>query len=486
MSDRQNHGGKVVALPERDPGPRNYDAEKALLGAMLANNGVFDRCDAIGFKPEHYADALHGRIHEAIGKLRETNRPANPVSLKLLFDQDGALAEIGGAQYLVDLAQSVVTVINADDYARQIMDLYQRRELIGLAHEMEARAKVIGISGEAQQIGSEFESRLAALSEETAEQRQAVTAYDAAYAALEQAEHAMKCDGLTGLPTGLADLDDMLGGIHPGLIVLAGRPSMGKTTLAGNIAVAAAESLRESENPTPPVVLFYSHEMSAVELGMKFLAEKTGISTDRQRGGDLSQEDLSRMVEASAELHGLPLIIDDSAKATPQAMATRARRLHRKRGVRLIITDHLQLIQADERDDNAVQRMTGITRALKILSKEMNVPVLALSQLTRAVEQRDDKRPQLADLRESGSIEQDADAVWMLYRPEYYLQQPARKEGETAADFERRSLDYSAELARVSNTCEILIRKNRLGRTGMRRVYCDLERGRFSDLARGA
>jgi replicative DNA helicase len=456
-----------------------------LLGAILANNGVFDRCDAIGFKAEHFADALHGRIYDAVSRLREAGRTANPVTLKTLFDQDGALSEIGGAQYLVDLAQSVVTVINADDYARVIMDHYQRREIIALAHEMEARAKVADVPGESRALGAEFEARLALLSEVTAEQRPAMTAYDAAYVALEQAERAMKCEGLTGLTTGLRDLDQMLGGLHPGLIVMAARPSMGKTTLACNIGLAASKALAAAKGDAAPVVLFYSHEMSAVELGMKFIAEKTGISTDRQRSGDLKLEDLSRMVETGAEFHGLPFLIDDSAKATPQAMATRARRLHRKRGVALIITDHLQLIEADEHRESSVQRMTAITRALKMLSKELNVPLLALSQLSRKVEERDDKRPQLADLRESGSIEQDADAVWMLYRPEYYLQQPTKKQGETPGEFEQRGQEYSAELSRVANTCEILVRKNRLGRTGMRRVYCDLEAGRFSDLARG-
>ncbi len=482
----------VTKLSDRDPGPINFDAEKALLGAVLANNGVFDRCDPLGLKAEHFADPLHGRIWHAVGRLREVGRIANVPTLKAYFDQDGALKEIGGAQYLVELSLSVVTVINADDYARVLIDLYQRREMIGLAREMEARARIHDIVDGAGQIGAEFEQRLAAIAESVAGQRQTLTAGEAAYAAAQQVERAMNCQGITGLSTGIRDLDQLLGGLQPGLTVVAGRPSMGKTTLANNIAVNAATTLRDAaatDQPSP-VVLFYSHEMSAMELGMKINAARTGIATDRQQRGEVTSAELSALVDAATDLHDLPLIIDDSARATPHGMAARARRIHQRRGVACIITDHLQLIEADGRggrsEDNAVQRMTSITRALKMLSKELNIPVLALSQLSRKVEDREDKRPVLSDLRESGSIEQDADTVWMLYRPEYYLTKPTRKPGETDSEFQRRNDQYSADILRVSNICEVLVRKNRLGRTGVRTLFCDLEAGRFSDLQRSA
>src|SRR5690348_11612615 len=427
MEAKTTGSRNVTAL--RQPGelsprvpPHNYEAEMALLGAILANNLVFDKVNEF-LRPDHFADALHGRIYEAAGKLIERGQIADALTLKSLFDQDPALIEHGGAAYLARLAGSVVTIINAEDYGRVIHDLHLRRQLIELGEEMVNVAHGQDLDLPATGQIETAEEQLFRLSET---------------GAVKMAEAAVNREGhVTGVTTGLIDLDKKLGGLQPSdLVILAGRPSMGKTALATNIAFNAAQAHMESPENGGRVA-FFSLEMSAEQLAMRILAERTEISSDRIRRGEISRDDdFTRLVIAAQELQKLPMHIDDTPGLTVPALRTRARRLKRRHGLGLIVVDYLQLMRspAGFRNENRVQEVSEITRGLKAIAKELDVPVLALSQLSRAVEQRDDKRPQLADLRESGSIEQDADVVMFIFREQYYHErgEPKQRDDESS------------------------------------------------------
>ncbi len=412
------------AIPPRTP-PHNYEAEQALLGALLANNEVYNRVSEY-LRPEHFADALHGRIYEAIGKLVLRGQIANPVTLKNLFDQDGALAEIGGAQYLVQLAQAVVTVINAEDYGRAIHDLFLRRQLIGVGEDIVNESYTYDPDISAIDQIERSEMRLFNLAEGGQVDGGPKKFTDVLKSALDMAEAAYKRDGhVTGVTTGLRDLDRRLGGLQPSdLIILAGRPSMGKTALATNIGFNAAKADKDKETATKHRVAFFSLEMSAEQLAHRIMAEESGVSSDRIRRGDVKQDEFASIVEAAQRMSNVQFFIDDTPAITVPALRTRARRLKRQFGLDLIIVDYLQLMRSANAkgSENRVQEISEITRGLKAVAKELQVPVLALSQLSRAVETREDKRPQLADLRESGSIEQDADVVLFVYRVHYFLE----------------------------------------------------------------
>jgi replicative DNA helicase len=459
----------------------NYDAEKALLGAILANNLVYDRVNEF-LRPEHFADSLHGRIYEAIGRLTGEGKIANAVTLKNLFDQDGALAEIGGARYLVDLSQSVVTVINADDYGHAIHGRFLARSLAALGQQMVEDAGIVSLDETELQKIERYSNRVAELSEVAAGQRPIETASSCVGEAIAVAVQAAAGDGVAGLPTGLTDFDRLTGGLHPGLHIGAGRPSMGKSTWALNVADHVSERDRKAGSGG---VLFVSREMSGREIGMKLLAARTGIPTDDQLAGRLSSDQIDRLRETERVLKGLPLLIDDRSDSVP-AIASRARRLRRTGRLSLIVLDYLHLLNSVGRirAENRVQEISQITRGLKLLAQELDIPVLALSQLSRAVEQRDDKRPILADLRDSGSIEQDADSVIFLYRHEYYVElaEPRKSAAEDASKFSERLADWNAELDSCRNIAELIIAKQRLGRRGPVRAHFDGVAGRFSNL----
>ncbi len=490
MSDTQLTS-KVTALHGEIEGPRvrelphNFEAEQALLGAILINNDAHARVSDF-LRPEHFFDPVNGRIFEAAAKLIERHQVATPVTLKNAFEGDPALADAGGAKYLARLAASAVTIVNAADYGRAVFDLHLRRKLIELAETMRVEAERPGVDATAVQQIETAEQQLFDLAEKGEFDGGFRSFNDVLTSAIEMAEAAYKREGrLTGAPTGFADLDKMLGGLQPSdLLIVAGRPSMGKTAFATNIAYNAARQCRfdvdahgENKVADGAVVGFFSLEMSAEQLATRILAEASGVSSDRIRRGDLNNDEFQRVVEANQLLTRLPFFIDDTPALSVAQLRTRARRLKRTQALSMIVVDYLQLLRpgSSKPSDNRVQEISEITRGLKALAKELNVPVLALSQLSRAVEQREDKRPQLADLRESGSIEQDADVVMFIFRQEYYLQ---RAEPEMATEAHEK---WQAKMDEVHNLAEVIIGKQRHGPTGTVKLVFQGELTRFSD-----
>jgi replicative DNA helicase len=456
--------------------PHNVEAEMALLGAILVNNRAYERV-AEYLRPVHFTLAEHRLVYEAIGRLIDRGQIADPVTLKAYFEQGEQLTEVGGGAYLLRLADAAVTVINAGDYGRLIHDLALRRDLIAIGEDLVNRA-----------YQAEIEET-AALQIELAEQQlfdlATTGTHDGGFESFEEslrnalkiAEAARKRDGLlSGVTTGFTDLDAKLGGLHPSdLIILAGRPSMGKTALATNIAVNAAKvcRLQRADDGTMTtaegaVVGFFSLEMSREQLATRILAEQAKIPSDRIRRGKVDEDKFVDLVRASSTLEALPLFIDDTPALSISAIRTRARRLKRQRHLGMIVIDYLQLITPSPgaNHENRVQELSEITRGLKALAKELHVPVLALSQLSRAVEQREDKRPQLADLRESGTIEQDADVVMFIFREEYYVQRQQPNAHATDRDGIDRYEKWQRRLEAVANKAEVMIAKQRHGPTG--------------------
>ncbi len=485
--------GETEGAPHsfRSP-PHNFEAEKALLGAIFANNFAFERV-ADFLRPEHFADPIHGRVFEVTAKLIERGQIADPITLMNFFEQDGSLAEVGGSKYLAELSASMVNIINAHEYGRTIHDLHLKRKLIDLGETMvnEAHSPEIEDTG-VHQIEQAEESlyKLA----ETGEAEGGFQSFKTSViSAIRVAEAAHKRDGkLSGVATGFRDIDNLLGGLHPSdLVILAGRPSMGKTALATNIALNAAYDYKtqtdengEKKVTDGAVVGFFSLEMSAEQLAARILSEQTEIASDRMRRGVLTNEEFDKLVLGSQTLHDLPIFIDDTPALSVSALRTRARRLKRGPGLGLIIVDYLQLMESATRNDNRVQEIAEITRGLKTLAKELDVPVLALSQLSRAVEQREDKRPQLSDMRESGTIEQDADVVAFIFRESYYLEraEPTERADEGMDKYAERSHLWEEKLEKVRNEADVILAKQRHGPTGTIKLYFDGTFTRFGDL----
>jgi replicative DNA helicase len=478
--------------PLRTP-PYNPEAETTLLGALLINNSGYLRVSEF-LQPNHFGNALHGRIFGAVGKLIERGQIANPVTLKNLFDQDAALTEVGGAQYLARLASAAVSIINVEDYGRAIYDLHIRRELIALGGDVVNDAYRQDLDDPAREQIERAEKKLFDLAT-TGQAEGGFRVFSAALTnAINNAEAAFKRNGKTvGVATGFVDLDRRLGGLHQSdLIILAGRPGMGKTSLATNIAFNAAKAYRpgraadgQTIAEDGAVVGFFSLEMSAEQLATRILAEESGVPSDRIRRGEVSHEDFDKFVQASHRLESVPLFIDDTPALTVSALRTRARRLKRQQGLGLIVVDHIQLLRPSTQVrmiENRVQELSDITRWLKALAKELDVPVLALSQLSRAVEQREDKRPMLADLRESGSIEQDADVVMFIFRQEYYeSREPSKHAGETDNDFSERYDKWKEGLSKIHGLAEVLIAKQRHGPIGEIKLRFTAETTKFDN-----
>jgi len=473
--------------------PHNLAAEAAVLGAILFDNNVYQYIADILRPADFYAPA-HQLLYEVSSNMIQTGRVADGVTLREHFEQKEKLTEIGGGKYLVDLLDAAAFGPEVKDYARIIRDLAIRRELIRLGSGIQAQS----LSPEDDDTGATLinkaERALFELAERGSAERGFSSFAEALAESLVTAEAAFKRGGkIAGIPTGLRDLDEQLGGFHRSdLLILAGRPSMGKTSLATNIAYNAAAAYRyelqedgSRKTVDGAIVAFFSLEMSSEQLATRILAERTGINSHDIRQGKLSKADFERLSEATAEMQNLPLFIDDTGGISIGELTARARRLKRAQGaLDLIVIDYLQLITVSSSGSNAnrVQEVTQITTALKALAKDLNVPVVALSQLSRAVEQRDDKRPQLSDLRESGSIEQDADIVMFVFREEYYLartEPPADPNDPSSND---KWKAWRQRMDQVYGTAEIIVSKQRHGPIGTVKLAFDARLTRFGNL----
>jgi replicative DNA helicase len=489
------HTGEEAQKAFRQP-PFNAEVEQALLGAILRNNRAYEAAADL-LRPMHFYVPEHQRLYEHIKKLIDKGQVASPATLSHIAQGDEILREAGGTAYLYELATNVVTVLNASDYAKTIHDLHLKRELIGLGEDIVNDAyDNQDMDFTADKQIEKTEQRLYDLAT-TGEVDRTVKSIDfAAKAALMMAEQAFSRDShIVGVTTGLRDIDDRLGGLHKSdLLILAGRPAMGKTALATNIAYNAASAYKKivtddgREIEEGGVVLFFSLEMSAEQLAGRLISTCAGVPSDKIRRGDIQQEEFERIVVASQELGRLPLYIDDTPALSITGLRQRARRVKRQYGLHLVVVDYLQLLQGppEKRMDNRVQEVSEITRGLKTLAKDLEIPVLALSQLSRQVENREDKRPQLSDLRESGSIEQDADVVSFVYRPEYYLEKetPEQRPNEAPDKFEERRLRHEQLLVEKRNVAEFIIAKQRHGPVGTVELFFNGELTLFDDLDR--
>ena len=485
-----------LAEPEAAPTPslpRNVEAEAALLGALMIDNRLAEDIQ-MKLRPDHFFEPLHGRIYEAVLKLIDRNMIASPVTLRPLFEADEEMRELGGPAYLAQLTGSGAAIIGARDFAGQVYDLALLRALIGVGREMVESALDTSEDVDPKGQIEAAESALYRVAEEGGGEGSVKSFAQATRLAVQMAEKALNTGGgLSGVTTGLEGVNAKTGGLHHSdLLILAGRPGMGKTSLATNIAFNAAQRLVRdledgiaAEKSVGAAVAFFSLEMSSDQLATRILSEQSGISSENLRMGKISQQDFRNLARAAAELENLPLYIDDTPGLTIAALRTRARRLKRQRNIGFIVIDYLQLLSGSGKsgDGNRVQEISEISRGLKTLAKELNVPVLALSQLSRAVEQREDKRPQLSDLRESGSIEQDADIVLFVYRDEYYVaaREPKRPmEGDDAKVWDDHA-KWMLDMERASGMSELIVAKQRHGATGKVKLRFEAKITRFSD-----
>ena len=471
--------------------PQNGEAEQALLGAILSNNRALEKVSEF-LLPEHFANPVHQKIYQACKTYHEQGRIADPITLKPFFANDEDLKNVGGADYLMKLAATSITIINAEDYGKQILDRYIRRRLIDVGTNMVNDAYEFKVDKEAQtQITAAEEElyKIANESETTGGPKQLNAALIESLKVAEKAKG--NPTGLSGTTTGLKDLDRLLGGLHDSdLLVLAGRPGMGKSALATTIAFNAAKFFEE-ENKKPNAVkksvALFSLEMSAEQLATRILSAKAKISGEDIRTGKISNDQFDELAAGVSLLSKMPLYIDETPGITVPAIWNRARRLKRDKnsGLGLIVIDYLQLITPSSKTEGRVQELSQMTRNLKIMAKDLNVPVLVLSQLSRSVEQRDNKKPLLSDLRESGSIEQDADIVMFVYREIYYMRQagePVRHQNETPEKYALRIAEWKQKLLEMENQAKVLVAKNRHGRTTDVDLFFADKYGSFTDL----
>jgi len=467
--------------------PHNVEAEQQLIGAILTNNEVYDRIASI-VRSEHFFDPVHRRIFEVAVARIQKNALASPVTLKAFFEDDEGLKAVGGPAYLAHMAGAAISAHAARDFAQMIYDLAVRRELIRLGREITARAQTVAVDSDPKDQIVEAEQELYALAEQGRSERGFVSFLKAATDAVNVAAAAYQRDGgLAGISTGLADLDKKLGGLHRSdLLILAGRPSMGKTALATNIAFSIARAYRRGRLPDGSegavnggVVGFFSLEMSAEQLAARILSEVAEVPSDQIRRGDMTEAEFRRFVEAAKALESAPLYIDDTPALPISQLAARARRLKRTHGLDLLVVDYLQLVRPVSSKDSRVNEVSEITQGLKAIAKELDIPVLALSQLSRQVENREDKRPQLSDLRESGSIEQDADVVMFVFREEYY------REREKPGDHDLEAMaKWQQVMEQVHGRAEVIIGKQRHGPIGNVELSFDGRFTRFGNLVR--
>ena len=458
--------------------PSNLEAEQALLGSILVNNDIIDEVANI-VNPTTFYDPAHTKIYEVVESLNNKGMIANPITLKNYFERDNMLNEVGGTEYLVKLTRFSGSTKQAIDYAKVIHEMYLRRELVLISDNLSSET-LNAKEQSAEKIIENTEKSLFDLAERGSFSQSFLKFNQALDQTIEMATLAMKNDkGIVGVPTGLTDLDSKLGGLHKSdLVILAGRPSMGKTALATNIAYHAAQTLMSRQEKSS--VAFFSLEMSSEQLSTRILSEQAKIKSDDIRRGKVTEEEINRYIETSRNIYDLPLYIDETPAITIATLSNRARRIKRLFGLSLVVVDYIQLMRAGNlnRNDGRVQEISEITQGLKALAKELGVPVLALSQLSRAVEQRDDKQPQLADLRESGSIEQDADVVMFVYREAYYLERKQPKLGSI------EHAEWQSKMNDVNGLADIILGKQRHGPTGTVKVEFEGIYTKFKDLSK--
>ena len=465
--------------------PHSIEAEQQLLGAILTNNDVYDRVAAI-IQERHFFDPVHARIYETAATKIARNTLASPVTLKTYMEDDEGLKELGGPAYLARLASAAIASFAVRDYAQMIYDLAVRRDLILLGRDIAAKAAKVDVDSEPREQIVSAEQALYKLAEQGQTESGFQSFLKAVTDAVNVANAAYQRDGgLAGLSTGLVDMDKKLGGLHRSdLLILAGRPSMGKTSLATNVAFNIAKAYRKGQLPDGSegavnggVVGFYSLEMSAEQLAARILSEAAEVPSEQIRRGDMTEAEFRRFVEAAKALEACPLYIDDTPALPISQLAARARRLKRTHGLDVLIVDYLQLVRPASSKDSRVNEVSEITQGLKAIAKELDIPVIALSQLSRQVESRDDKRPQLSDLRESGSIEQDADVVMFVFREEYY------KEREKPGDHDLEAMaKWQEEMERLHGRAEVIIGKQRHGPIGTVQLSFEGRFTRFGNL----
>ena len=465
-----------VANSEENKLPSNIEAEQSLIGSVLVNNDIIDEISNI-VNAGKFFDPIHRKIYEVVESLNNKGMIANPITLKNYFENDSGLNEVGGVDYLVKLTRFSSSIKQAIDYSKIIHEMYVKRELIFISDGISDQAKDDQIEKTGENIIEDAEKSLFDLAERGNFSQTFLKFNQALDQTIEMATLAMKSDqGIVGVPTGLTDLDEKLGGLHRSdLVIIAGRPSMGKTALATNIAYHAAKNMQENEEKGS--VAFFSLEMSSEQLSTRILSEQARISSSEIRRGKASEETLNRYIETSRNIYDLPLYIDETPAIAISTLSNRARRIKRLFGLKLIVVDYIQLMRTNSnRMDGRVQEISEITQGLKALAKELNVPVVALSQLSRAVEQRDDKIPQLSDLRESGSIEQDADVVLFVYREQYYLEKKEPKQGSI------EHAEWQSKMSDIHGLANLIVGKHRHGSTGTVHVEFEGMYTKFKDL----
>ena len=459
--------------------PANLEAEQALLGSILVNNDIIDEISTI-ITPSVFYDPGHIKIYEVIQNLNNKGMIANPITLKNFFEKDNMLDEVGGTEYLVKITRFSGSTKQAVDYAKIIHEMYLRRELVLISNKLSSDTINASLEEQnAESIIEDTEKSLFDLAERGSFSRSFLKFNQALDQTIQMATQAMQNDqGIVGVPTGLTDLDEKLGGLHKSdLIIIAGRPSMGKTALATNIAYNAAQNILKRQEKSS--VAFFSLEMSSEQLSTRILSEQAKIKSDDIRRGKVTEEEINRYIETSRNIYNLPLFIDETPAITIATLCNRARRIKRLFGLNLIVVDYIQLMRSNlNKNEGRVQEISEITQGLKALAKELSVPVLALSQLSRAVEQRDDKQPQLADLRESGSIEQDADVVMFVYRESYYLERKQPKLGSI------EHAEWQSKMNDVNGLADIILGKQRHGPTGTIKVEFEGIYTKFKDLTK--
>jgi replicative DNA helicase len=487
MNEITSLNANQIAVQAPDTMPHSIEAEQQLLGAILTNNDIYDRVASI-IGAKHFYDPVHARIYDIAATRIAKNNLASPVTLKAFMEEDEGLKELGGPAYLARLAGAAISAFAVRDYAQMVYDLAVRRDLIQLGRDIAAKAATVDVASEPREQIVEAEQQLYKLAEQGQVESGFQSFLKAVTDAVNVANAAYQRDGgLSGVSTGLIDLDKKLGGLHRSdLLILAGRPSMGKTSLATNIAYNVAKAYKKGlkQDGTEGaidggVVGFYSLEMSAEQLAARILSEAAEIPSQQIRSGDMSETEFRRFVDAAKALEACPLFIDDTPALPISQLAARARRLKRTHGLDVLIVDYLQLVRGTGKSENRVNEITEITMGLKAIAKELDIPVIALSQLSRQVENREDKRPQLSDLRESGSIEQDADVVMFVFREEYY------KEREKPGDHDLEAMArWQEEMERLHERAEVVIGKQRHGPIGTVDLKFEGRFTRFGNLAK--